>query len=149
MINAAIKKWTQNGESRDNKCIAPNNGQSWRERNGKSLSIPYVALREREKKTSCFTKSSDLAYRTHTSPVLSKQKGTDCFKYALRNDYRGTPTKGLIVHCRWHISQGAFIAAWPLKSESCWVRGRTGPHLHNWGGNTCAPCGLNKEGRSS
>lgn len=27
------------------------------------------------------------------------------------------------MHCRWHISQGAFIAAWPLKSESCWVRG--------------------------
>lgn len=35
---------------------------------------------------------------THTSP--SKQESTDCFKHALRNDYRGTTTKGLIVHCR-------------------------------------------------
>lgn len=75
-----------------------------------SLLLP----REKKRKTSCFTKSSDLA---------SKHRSTDCFKLALRNDYRGTPTKGLIVHCRWHISQGAFIAAWPLKSESCWVRG--------------------------
>lgn len=39
MINAAIKKWTQSGESRGNKCTAPNDGQCWRETNGKAASI--------------------------------------------------------------------------------------------------------------
>lgn len=50
MINAAIKKWTQSGESRGNKCTASNNGQSQRVTNGETASISPFALRERKKK---------------------------------------------------------------------------------------------------
>lgn len=87
---------------------------------------PSLPLPWREKKKSILFNKIKWPYKhthTHTTPATSKQESMDCFKHALRNDYRGTPTKRLIVHCRWHISQGAFIAAWPLKSESCWVRG--------------------------
>lgn len=76
-----------------------------------------------KKKTHPVLQNQVTLLTAHTTPATSKQESTDRFKHALRNDYRGTSTKGLIVHCRWHISQGAFIAAWPLKSESCWVRG--------------------------
>ncbi len=62
MINAAIKKWTQSGESPGNKCTAPNNGQSWRGTNGKTPSIAPLAS---GKEASCFTKSSDLASKHH------------------------------------------------------------------------------------
>lgn len=98
----------------------------------------------------CFTKII-WPYLPHTLPLTtSKHQSMHCFKKnALRNDYRGTTTKELIVHCRWHISQGAFIAAWPFEEWELLSEGGTGPHLHNWGGNTCAPCGSNKEGRSS
>lgn len=48
MINAAIKKWTQSGESRGNKCTAPNNGQSQRETNGETASISPFASREKK-----------------------------------------------------------------------------------------------------
>lgn len=48
MINAAIKKWTQSGESPGNKCTAPNNGQSQRETNGETASISPFASREKK-----------------------------------------------------------------------------------------------------
>ena len=73
MINAAIKKWTQSGESRGNKCTAPNNGQRWRETNGKSLSIAPTALGG--KMHPVFTESSDLTYCTH-HPDNKSTRGT-------------------------------------------------------------------------
>lgn len=82
-----------------------------------SLPLPW------EKKMHPVLQNQVALLTAHTTPTTSKQEGRDWFKPVLRNDYRGTSTKGLIVHCRCHISQGAFIAAWPLKSESCWVRG--------------------------
>lgn len=94
-----------------------------RETNGKSSSIPPFDLGGRGESIPLYK----IQWPKWSKHALLRQqvnkKSLDCSKHTLRNDYRSTSTKGLIVRRRWHISRGAFIAAWPLKSERCWVRG--------------------------